>query len=743
MINNDSNQDQFLFADEVDTPPETCSGEPWKILIVDDDPEIHTITKLALSGVTCFDCELAFSHAYTALEAQEILTQEPDFAVLILDVVMESDDAGLQLVECIRNTLGLDALRIILRTGQPGMAPEADIIAKYDINDYKSKTDLTRTKLLTSIYSAIRCYRQFLLIQEGMHSLERVAHNAFHLQGQRSVGSFAKQALVRIAEVLKVVPNGFFACRNDDMSEENSDSSPIHLLSCTGKDFNYKGLRIEQLEDEAVRQDLIASFISKKSGLYNSGLFFYVAAGDCELVIYQKTLEPLSTLQEKLADIMLVNISVGFENVYLVQKLSFAAYKDSLTQLPNRTEFVNMLEKYREKPELGDTVFLVDVESFSDINDGLGPSVGNQLLISVASRLQEIIPTGGFVSRAGPDVFGIICFGDELSEKNILDTFNYPFKAGEHLIPLNVNIGAVYREYDSETGLIVLRKVTIALNRAKREQHRCVYYAKEMDEETQWRLDIAHKLRDDFFSEKLQVWFQPQVCLVTRKIIGAEALLRWPIDESKFIPPSTFVPLAEYSGLVVDIGRWVLEQACVMAEYLASVGLGDVKLGVNVSLIQFKHHDFVNDVLSILGRHNISPSQIELEITESVLMDHPKSVISALQAFRDQGITIAIDDFGTGYSSLSYLQRLPLDRIKIDRQFVLDIENSQGSIIVETIIGLGEKLGLVTIAEGIETEGQESALTALGCKQGQGFLYHRPEPAETFKLTVDKLRSEK
>lgn len=740
MINDDLNQDRFLFADEVETPPTATKGEPWKVLIVDDDAEIHTITKLALNGVMCFERTLSFSHAHSASEALQLLKQDQTFAVLILDVVMESDDAGLQLVEQIRNDLRLDALRIILRTGQAGMAPEVDIIAKYDINDYKSKTDLTRTKLLTSIYSAIRCYRQFLLIKEGTSSLERVAQSAFSLQGQRSVGAFAKQALIRMSEVLKVPANGFFACRNTKSSENEDDDSEVHLLACTGRDFSDKGLQFEQIKDEVLKQDLVATYISKSSGLCASGLFFHIVAGECELVIFQKTNQPLGKLQEKLADIMLVNISVGFENVYLVQKLSFAAYKDALTQLPNRTEFVNLLEKYREKHEMGDTVFLVDVESFSDINDGLGPSVGNQLLVSVARRLQEVLPKGASVARAGPDVFGIICFGDELSDKIILESFNYPFKAGEHLIPLNVNIGAVYREYDSETGLVVLRKVTIALNRAKREkQHRCVYYAKEMDEETQWRLDIAHKLRDDFFSEKLQVWFQPQVCLSTGNVIGAEALLRWPIDDSSFIPPSTFVPLAEYSGLVVDIGRWVLEQSCQMAEHLAQVGLGHLKVGVNVSLIQFKHHDFVNDVLSILSRHDISPGQIELEITESVLMDHPKSVICALQAFRDQGITIAIDDFGTGYSSLSYLQRLPLDRIKIDRQFVLDIENPQGSIIVETIIGLGEKLGLMAIAEGIETEGQELALKALGCKQGQGFLYHKPQPQECFKqMLIDQ-----
>lgn len=742
MTNNELNQDKFLFADESEQLPAVFTGEPWRVLIVDDDVEIHTITKLALSGVMCFDRPLSFTHAYSAQEALDVLRVDPDFAVVILDVVMESDDAGLKLVDNIRNSLGLDALRIILRTGQPGTAPEVDIIAKYDINDYKSKTDLTRNKLLTSIYSAIRCYRQFLLIKEGTASLERVAQNAFHLQGQRSVGAFARQALIRMAEVIKVVPNGFFACRHTK-PEDRNDEQQVHLLAYLGKDFNYKGLQVEQLGDELLKQDLVATYISRNSAFRGSGLFFFVAAGDCELVIYQKIDEPLSKLQAKLADIMLVNISVGFENVYLVQKLSFTAYKDSLTQLPNRTEFVNLLERYRDKPEMGDTVFLVDVESFSDINDGLGPSVGNQLLISVASRLQDIMPRGAVVARAGPDVFGIICFRDELSELTILESFNYPFKAGEHLIPLNVNIGAVYREYDSETGLIVLRKVTIALNKAKREdQHRCVYYAKEMDEETQWRLDIAHKLRDDFFSEKLQVWFQPQVCLSSGKVIGAEALLRWPIDESRFIPPSTFVPLAEYSGLVVDIGRWVLEQSCIMAEYLAKVGLSDLKIGVNVSLIQFKHHDFVNDVLSILGRYNISPSQIELEITESVLMDHPKSVISALQSFRNQGITIAIDDFGTGYSSLSYLQRLPLDRIKIDRQFVLDIENPQGSIIVETIIGLGEKLGLMAIAEGIETQGQEQALKRLGCKQGQGFLYHKPQPQEAFKDMLSRLTVE-
>jgi EAL domain-containing protein (putative c-di-GMP-specific phosphodiesterase class I) len=289
-----------------------------------------------------------------------------------------------------------------------------------------------------------------------------------------------------------------------------------------------------------------------------------------------------------------------------------------------------------------------------------------------------------------------------------------------------------------------MKQAFIALNRAKNSvaaKHE--YYLPEMEEQTTWRLGMIRQLRSDFADRKLQVWYQPQLSLETDCIIAMEALLRWPTDEGEYVSPAVFVPLAEYSGLIVEIGDWVLDQACLQLLRLDDLGLNHMRVAVNVSMPQFRSIGFADRVIETIRKNNIEPKRIELEITESVVMDEPQMVIDILTELKSYGIAIAIDDFGTGFSSLSYLQQLPLDRIKVDRAFVKDIYKQSGAILAETIINLGQKLKLHTIAEGIEEPAQEAILKKLGCEEGQGFMYSKPIPPhelEPFLLEHHKRR---
>ena len=265
-----------------------------------------------------------------------------------------------------------------------------------------------------------------------------------------------------------------------------------------------------------------------------------------------------------------------------------------------------------------------------------------------------------------------------------------------------------------------------------------VYYHQEMEDKTLWRLGMIRQLRTDFADNRLQLWYQPQLSLATGKIIGAEALLRWKTAEGKFISPAVFIPLAEYSGLIIEIGNWVVDQACQQLHRLAESKFEDVSISVNVSIPQFKRDNFVDTIIEITQLNNVDPSKLELEITENVLMDEPQVIIDALVQLKAQGISIALDDFGTGFSSLSYLQKLPLDRLKVDRSFVNDIAEPGGSIIADTIINLGKQMNLKVIAEGIETNEQEIQLKALGCDEVQGFYYAKPMPADEFFMCLEE-----
>ena len=228
------------------------------------------------------------------------------------------------------------------------------------------------------------------------------------------------------------------------------------------------------------------------------------------------------------------------------------------------------------------------------------------------------------------------------------------------------------------------------------------------------------------------MWYQPQLSLESGKVIGAEALLRWRTADGKFISPAVFIPLAEYSGLIIDIGDWVIHQACKQLKDLEQQQYGHVGISVNVSIPQFKRDNFVDNIIGATKEHKIKPSMLELEITENILMDEPQVVIDALIRLKREGISIALDDFGTGYSSLSYLQKLPLDRLKVDRSFVTDIAKPGESLIADTIINLGKQMNLKVIAEGIENEQQQAHLKAQGCHEVQGYFYAKPMPSDEF-----------
>jgi EAL domain-containing protein (putative c-di-GMP-specific phosphodiesterase class I) len=264
-----------------------------------------------------------------------------------------------------------------------------------------------------------------------------------------------------------------------------------------------------------------------------------------------------------------------------------------------------------------------------------------------------------------------------------------------------------------------------------------------MEEQTTWRLDMIRQLRRDFNERKLQLWYQPQIDLLSEKIIGMEALLRWPSQDGGFISPVVFVPLAEYSGLIIDIGAWVMEEACEKLKYLSAQGYQNLRMAVNISMPQFRDPEFIDIVKNAILSNDLKPESIELEITESIVMDEPLIVIEALNELKEFGVKVALDDFGTGFSSMSYLQQLPLDRLKVDRAFVNEISLNKSAFIAETIVTLGNKLGLKTIAEGIEKPEQANFMLKLGCDEAQGFMYAKPMPFDVlldfFEQNKEKL----
>lgn len=436
-------------------------------------------------------------------------------------------------------------------------------------------------------------------------------------------------------------------------------------------------------------------------------------------------------------------------------KIHKLAYYDTLTGLPNRTLFLQNLSDgakvERDGSVMRFAVVALDLDHFKDINDSMGHNVGDAILRAVGKRLRASLPEVAFVSRTGEDEFAVMMpLAGDIASKDVAERVHgvvrgEMFKVFNEEFQMRSSVGVSVYPDDGREPETVLKNADIALNRAKEEgRDRVREYSEDFDRAVQERFQILRDLRNALENDELQLFFQPQLCLKTGKVIGAEALLRWwKPDNSKaggtFISPGVFIPVAEQSGLIVPMGQWVLEKAFDVAELCQKQHGFDVRIAVNVSGNQFMSGDICADVSRLLQDTGVKPHMIELEVTESIFMDEIEHTVQILHNLHALGVELAIDDFGTGYSSLSYLSQFPIDRLKIDQSFVRNALNDQhNASIARTIINLGHSLNLKVIAEGVETKDHEDFLIAEGCDEVQGFRYSKPVPVQDFLAFVQE-----
>lgn len=728
MAGTPNDNDDFLIIDD-DEPQSLTQADAWPILVVDDDREVHAATRLALARTVVLGRQVSLTHAYSARDAMEILAQRRDFAIVLLDVVMETDNAGLTLVSEIRDTFDMAECRIILRTGQPGHAPEIAVFNDYDINDYCTKSELTRTRLITAIMAALRSYQQIRTIAENRRGLELIVRAVPGLMEHHAIGSFGEGVLTQVAALLKIPPDGIVCALRGSLLDD-SDQEGFFVVGATGKLASYIAEPLDRISSPTIVQAITECMRTRMHLFGDKYTVLLLKGGNQEAAIYLETNAPISENDQRLVEVFAANITACFANVKYVEKLNFIAYHDTLTHLGNRSQFILQLETALQ---LGSTsnhsIALLDLDHFADINDGLGQEVGNGLLMAVAARLMLQLGQECQLARIANDVFAILGPERLVNPGSLQALFDQPFAVGEHQLPVTVTIGFSVVKSTTGGGHALLKHASIALNRAKRDiGSNFAFFEGEMEDDTRWRLEIVRHLRQDFIAERLVVWFQPQISLLTGKVSGMEALLRWPSESGFVQPPSVFIPLAEYSGLIVEIGDWVLQQSADAYKALQHLPNRPTHVAVNVSMPQFKGRKLPERVAAIMGERMIPPSALELEITESIALDQPRLVISRLHELRELGVRVAIDDFGTGYSSLGQLKALPIDCLKIDQSFIAEISSGRGGMFAETIVALGNKLGLSTVAEGVETAEQAGFLRGLGCTDAQGYYYARPMP---------------
>lgn len=741
-----NDQDDLVFLDEHthDDEAHPSANNVWRIMIIDDDEDVHSATTFALGNLEMQHRPLDFVHAYSAREARDILQKEQEIAVILLDVVMEADDAGLQLVKHIREVLKMSDVRIILRTGQPGYAPEIDAIRDFDINDYKTKSELTRIKLFTTVTAAIRSYEQIRTISASRRGLDLIVHASTELMALHGLQSFAAGVITQIAGLLGLKPEGLI-CAQENMSAAADGRDELIIIAGGGNYADLVNQPVRQLHDSRII-DAITRTLTQKSNIYgeNYTTLYFLGKSGRDFAAFLDTDATLGEIDQRLLEVFCSNISVGLDNVMLVSHLHDFAFFDQLTKLPNRTRLIETLDDLLNGTVSAEmTLSLIDIDHFAETNDALGHQFGDMLLLAVAERLQSRLEGQFTLARVGSDIFAVLGHSNLTNPDLMLKLFNTPFSIGNEAVQLSATVGVVRLSDYEGGGADALKDADIALKRAKLQQRTGhFYFSRNMGVEIRERVRLMHALRNSFEKGQLFVVYQPQIDFVTRRAVGAEALLRWRTEDGAFISPDRFIPIAEYSGLIIALGEWVLRTACHELVRMRKAGYLDFTMSVNVSQVQFRHPCFSTMLSTALAETGAPPDSVELEITESMAMEKPDLFISLLSQIKQTGVKIAIDDFGTGFSSLSYLQRLPIDRLKIDRAFVTEITGSaRGSSIAAMIISLGHNLDLTVIAEGVEDETQASILTELGCPQAQGFLFGKPMTPDLFMEWMKNNRS--
>ncbi len=443
------------------------------------------------------------------------------------------------------------------------------------------------------------------------------------------------------------------------------------------------------------------------------------------------------------------DISFALDHIEKEERLNYLAYYDITTGLPNRALFHDRLNQHLlAASENNSTVALlgVDLEQFRVINETLGRQAGDALLKQVAERLRGAGLDANYLAHTGAGCFAVVL--DNLQketdvahilERRINDPLRRPFVVEGTELRISARAGIALFPADGADADSLLRNAAAALEKAKLSGDKYLFYTPEINARVAENLSLENKLRQAVEKEEFVLHYQPKVELEKRAIVGVEALIRWQSPELGLVPPFKFIPLLEETGMILEVGAWVLRRAVLDHRHWMEMGLAAPRIAVNVSMIQLRQRDFIDDLRAVIGEDGRA-SGIDLEITESLIMDNVQDNITKLQTIREMGIGIAIDDFGTGYSSLAYLAKLPVQTLKIDRAFIITmLKDPNAMLLVQTMISLAHSLRLKVVAEGVDEEEQAKMLHLLRCDEMQGYLFSKPVPAEQ----IERLLREK
>ena len=695
-----------------DGEPAPATARPWRVLVVDDDLDVREATRFNLRGMLIDGRPLQLLEAGSAAQAERLLLGESDVAVLLLDVVMETPDAGLRLVERLRANADWQALRIVLRTGQPGYAPELDVIRRYDINDYKTKSDLTQVRLVTTLTVALRGYQQLRRLDAHQRGLEKVVRASGTLMRERSTfQAFAEGVLTQLCTLVDGEPDGVLLLRR-------VPDAPGEVMVAAGAFVPWQG------QSEAALPPPLQATLQALVGrqVVDVGPFGAVRAhtndGEDMVVLFSLS-GPLDALALQLLELFAVNLSLAYDDLKAYLELQYQARFDRETGLVNRSGLKHTLAGLQ-----GLEVAQLQLGELQEIRGVLGENVARQALRDMAERLRVAVGADGWVARLEGDRFALAVAPERLArvEVALAGLLMQPLSVGGLELHLPVAMGWSASDVSLDQALDEAGLVASRLPAGR--QLRAARYAPSLREQVQRRMALLADLPLALAEDRVEMHLQPQVRLTDLQPVGAEALMRLRKPDGQLLGPDFFIPVAEHTGLIVPLGARIVALALT---WLQQHPVG--RLSVNISLRQLEEPDFAAWLQQAVATAGVPRERLRLEVTESAFALDGVQVGDALAQLAAAGFELSIDDFGTGQSSLGRLAEIQVHELKLDRSLVRGIEtDARARRVARLIVELGRDLGVEVLAEGIETEGQLDLLRELGCTLGQGFLFGRAAP---------------
>ncbi|WP_235578268.1 DUF3369 domain-containing protein, partial [Pseudorhodoferax sp. Leaf267] len=498
-------------------------------------------------------------------------------------------------------------VRIVLRTGQPGHAPEIETIQRYDINDYKTKSDLTRVKLYTALTSAVRSYEQLRRLEDSRRGLEKIIEASNQLLAAQGLRGFADGVVIQVASLIGVPPEGL-VCAAQRQAAGTGTADGV-VIGAAGAFTGLVDRSIDALPDPQVTAQLRRALAEQRHLLEPGQLTLFFAGHEGhDFAAFVRADAPLREVDARLLEVFCTNIALSASNLDLLARLRQHAFVDRLLGLPNRTAMIRHVSEAGSDGHAADHVLaLLDIDQFAETNDMFGHVYGDQLLEAIARRLTDGLPAACFLARVAGDTFGVWGSAAAVQPARLAALLQQPFEITGVARPVSFSMGFVRWEQDTAGGQELYKNASIALKQAKAGgQGGAQYYTAEVGSATRERTRLLHGLQQAFNRDRLFVVYQPQLALGTGRAVGAEALLRWRTDEGRFVSPAQFIPVAEQSGLIVPIGQWVLRTALRAAARLRDAGT-PLRMAVNVSPLQFAQPQFLAEVDQALADARLPP----------------------------------------------------------------------------------------------------------------------------------------